>query len=63
LPIPLKVRIGAGGSAGFGKLLTCGSGEEEREKEQFVHVIHHRQSPTELDVYVSFPVKISLIMM
>jgi len=60
LPI---VRMGADGSACFGKLLTCGSDEGKREKKKFVHVIHHRQSPTELDVSVSFPVKIALIMM
>jgi len=60
LPIPLNVRPVAVPASG--KFLTCGS-DEEKKKKKFLRVIHHRQNPTELDVSVSFPFNIALIMM
>jgi len=60
LPIDLNVRTVA--VTDSGKYLTCGS-DEGKKKKKSLHVIHHRQNPTQLDVSVSFPMKIALIMM
>ena len=62
LTIPINVQTVAVPASG--KFLTCGSDEgRKKEEEKSLHVIHHRQNPTELDVSVSSPVNIALIMM